>query len=462
MSVQDSVYASEAGAAALRARGQAVRLPSAATALAPLALVGLVATTALLSLAASRTGGLLPETMRPAPSWLAGPLGNTGLRLSNTGLILTLLAGFACYAVAVAAARGLSVRALVLAILAVHILVLLAPPLFSTDMFSYQIYARMGALHGVNPYLAGPHAVSFDPLYGYVGFKWTTAPTVYGPLFTLLSYPLAGFSIAASAWTFKAIAASASLLMLMMVWKLARLRAVDPVRAVALVGLNPLLVLYGVGGGHNDLLMLLLLVGGIYLAVRDRPATGGAAMVGAAAIKLAGGLPLLFALVSHDRPGTRSWRRMLVGALAATGVIAALALAFFGRGILRLPNTVEEVQSDGGWHSFSGFLVKGLHLGAFHNPISVGLGVLCLLICAWLISKVARARMDWIQGAGWAAVAVLITASSLLPWYIVWLLPLAALSRDRRLWATTLALTGAILVINLIDYFPHSSFVWSL
>ena len=37
---------------------------------------------------------------------------------------------------------------------------------------------------------------------------------------------------------------------------------IDPVKAVALVGLNPLIVVYGVGGGHNDLLMLLASDGG--------------------------------------------------------------------------------------------------------------------------------------------------------------------------------------------------------
>ena len=44
--------------------------------------------------------------------------------------------------------------------------------------------------------------------------------------------------------------------------------------------------------------------------------------------------------------------------------------------------------------------------------------------------------MDWIDGAGWATVAMLVAASSLLPWYVAWLLPLAALASDRRLVRT--------------------------
>ena len=81
-------------------------------------------------------------------------------------------------------------------------------------------------------------------------------PTVYGPLFTALSYLLAPLSIPASVIAYKAIAAVSSLAVVALVWNGARLRGIDPVKAAALVGLNPLIVVYGVGGGHNDLLML--------------------------------------------------------------------------------------------------------------------------------------------------------------------------------------------------------------
>ena len=103
------------------------------------------------------------------------------------------------------------------------------------------------------------------PLYHYIGSKWIATPTVYGPLFTALSYVLAPLSIPASVLAYKAIAAVSSLAIVALVWNGARLRGVDPVKAAALVGLNPLIVVYGVGGGHNDLLMLAPMVAGIVL-----------------------------------------------------------------------------------------------------------------------------------------------------------------------------------------------------
>jgi hypothetical protein len=101
-------------------------------------------------------------------------------------------------------------------------------------------------------------------------------------------------------------------------------------------------------------------------------------------------------------------------------------------------------------------------LTAFREPISIGLTVLCLLIWGWLIVRVWLGQIDWIRAAGWAAVALLLSASSLLPWYVVWLLPLAALAADRRLQLAAFILTAAMLATSLIDYIPHPSFVWHL
>jgi hypothetical protein len=68
-----------------------------------------------------------------------------------------------------------------------------------------------------------------------------------------------------------------------------------------------------------------------------------------------------------------------------------------------------------------------------------------------------RGEMDWINGAGWAAVALLATASSMLPWYVAWLIPLAALGTDRRLWRAAIVITGVVQAIQLLGYIPHGS-----
>jgi len=50
--------------------------------------------------------------------------------------------------------------------------------------------------------------------------------------------------------------------------------------------------------------------------------------------------------------------------------------------------------------------------------------------------------MDWLRAAAWASFALLLATAWLLPWYLIWALPLVALSRDRPLQLLMLALTA--------------------
>ena len=104
------------------------------------------------------------------------------------------------------------------AIAGLHAIVLLAPPLASTDVFSYQAYARMGATYGVNPYTHGPYAIALDACTPLSGPGGPTPRRAYGPVFTVFSYVLAPLSIATSVLAFKSIAALASLASVGVVW----------------------------------------------------------------------------------------------------------------------------------------------------------------------------------------------------------------------------------------------------
>jgi alpha-1,6-mannosyltransferase len=423
-------------------------------------LSGLVATGLVISLSAAGTDPLLPESVRPVPGWLAGPFGSAGIDIGFAGLIGVLALMFVSYAVVVRAADRLSGRAVLMTIAALHALVLLAPPLLSTDVFSYQMYGRMSSIYGANPYLHGPYAIALDPVFPFVGAKWVTMPTAYGPLFTSLSYLLAPLDIAASALAYKAIAAVASLAIVVAVWNAARLRGVDPVKAAAFVGLNPLIVVYGVGGGHNDLLMLAAMMLGLYAMLQHRPRSGGALMAVATGVKLTGGLLLPFALAGGTgrRAGGAGRRRdVVIGAAAAGGLVAALGFALFGTGPLHLLATLQKGQSEGDWHSIPGFITTRVGLGGIGHVAGLVLAAIFVGVLLWLLRRVWRGELDWIDGAGWATLALLITAGSVLPWYVAWLVPLAALSTDRRLWKTAIVMTGVVLGIQLLGYIPHSS-----
>jgi hypothetical protein len=69
-----------------------------------------------------------------------------------------------------------------------------------------------------------------------------------------------------------------------------------------------------------------------------------------------------------------------------------------------------------------------------------------------LMRRVWRREIDWLNAAGWATFVMLATAGSLLPWYVTWLLPLAAISTDKRLIKPTLWLTGVVLLLQMAQF----------
>lgn len=412
-------------------------------------LAGLLVGASVIAVSAGRTDWLLPAPVRflasvgALPGWFAGVFGHSGIDLELSGLIAVLSLMFVSYAVAVRAADQLSPRAVLIGVASLNTLVLLAPLLMSTDVFSYVAYGRIGAVYGANPYFHGPNAIALDPAYAFIAAPWTAMPTVYGPLFTALSYLLAPLSLAWNVLAYKAIAAISSLVIVVVVWKASRLRGLDPVRAVVIVGLNPVILVYAVGGGHNDLLMLAILLIGVYVLLRGNRRASGALIVTATAVKLAAGLLLPFVVADKARGrGSRGLRAVLTGVCVAAAVGGVLSFIVFGSGPIHLLSTLRKVQQGGGSNSVPGFLLTLLGLGDLSAAVTSVLTVAFGICVGWLVRRVWRGQLDWITGAGWATAALIVTAGFLVPWYVAWLVPFAALSNDRRLCATAVLLTG--------------------
>jgi hypothetical protein len=400
------------------------------------ALLGLLAASVLLAAGASgeRRIWFVPASEHGGfPDWLGGPFHGLGLVLQPPSGALMLVLMLACYLLALACARVGAIPAplAIAAVLGAHVVFLLAPPLFSADVFGYVDYARLSVLHGLDPYLHGAADAAFDPVVPFV--RWHDIPTPYGPLFTLLGMPLAWLSVPAALWAWKGLAALLSLGCLWLVWRIARRRGEAPTPAILFVGLNPLLLAYGVGGAHNDFLLMALALGAILLVLDQRDAGGGALVVLAVGVKASAGLLLPFLLLGAARR-----RRVLAGALAAVAALLAAAVAAFGSQALAFVNQIREQQRFVAADSVPRKLA-GL-LGFDHLPEAMRLlfGVGFLLAVAWLLWHTWRRRIDWIAAAGWATLALLLSTAWLVPWYAVWLLPLAAIGGDRRLRAVTL------------------------
>src|SRR3954454_16172431 len=265
-----------------------IALPrSLAPAFAAVALAGLVASGVLLCLhATAAPSGLIPASWRGMPGWMAGPLPGVGDGLTAAAFTALFIAMCACYLATLAA--PLDARLTVGAIVVLHVVFLLAPPLLSSDVFGYIDFARLGALHGLDPYAHGSLAAPHDPAFAY--FRWRTEmPSPYGPAFTLLSYATAPLGVAGAFWAMKAACAAASLGCVALVASCARRLGTDPLRAAAFVGLNPLLLVWAVGGAHNDLLATVAVLGGVRLLIGGQERRGGAVLALATALKASAG-----------------------------------------------------------------------------------------------------------------------------------------------------------------------------
>jgi alpha-1,6-mannosyltransferase len=427
-------------APALGGRLSAAGAARAAT-LAALAGMGVAAVLICLE-AGARATTVVPASVRDYPGWLRGPLPEMGDGLTEGRFAALFLVMCGSYLALLALHRHLSVRPAVGAIVLLHALFVLAPPLHSTDVFGYIDWARLGTVHDLDPYTHGFSDAPDDPALDYL--RWDAdLPTPYGPVFTLATYPLGPLGLATSLWILKAATGLAALGCVALVWACARRMGRDPLGAAVFVGLNPILLVFEVGGAHNDVFFMALALGGAYLLLAGRDAAGAGTVLTAASLKASAGLLLPFAVL-----GSSSRRRALLGAVAATTAVGAVALAGFGSNALGFLKTLESQQDQVALWAVPNSLSRWLGLGGM-TP-----GVRALSIAAfaamlvWMLVRTARGA-DWITAAGWATLALLVTSAWLLPWYVVWLLPLAALGDDRRLRLATLALCAFVIAVRL-------------
>lgn len=391
--------------------------------------------------AASSASFLVPSSRAGFPDWLAGPLAGLGPGLTPTSFSLLVLAMCAGYATVLMSAAAVSARGAVTGIVALHLIFLTAPPILTTDVFGYLDYGRLGALHDLNPYVHGANSAPGDPIHPWV--VWHDLPSPYGPLFTAPTFALAWLDFTVGVWLVKTAAAAASLGCVALVWRCAKRRDLDPVRAALVVGLNPLVLVWAVGGAHNDLLVTLLLLLGVERTLAGRELSAGAAAVGAAAVKVTGAILLPFMLI-----GARRRTDVLGGALAAAAAVGLLGLLVMGTGLLDFPSALSAQQELVSAHSVPTYTGQLLGLGGATPGLRLLAALALGAAAAFLLWRTWRG-FDWITAAGWAALALLLTTAWLMPWYIVWLLPLAALGRSPRLTGAALGLTAFIVATRL-------------
>ena len=436
--------------------GERLRLPRARIAIGPLAgnvaLAVLVLGVFTVVVFSSATGTVLvPRSYMGFPHWEAGPLHHIfgaltkDLNALNWGFSAIVVAMLIPYGVVLAAARQLSMRTIAIAIVLMQAILLLGPPLQLSDLFNYLGYARLGGLHHLNPYTHVIANAAHDPVYRFSSWHHLRSP--YGPLFTALTYPLAFVSVPAAYWILKVVTVMLSLTFIALVGLCARKLGRDPRFAVLFVAANPIFLLYAVGGFHNDFFMLVPSIGAIALVLDGRDRAAGAVLMLAVAVKFTAVLLLPFLLIAVVPTSRRI--RILTGAALAAIPLAAISLALFGTS---LPNLVDQstLLTDFSVPNFVGDLIG---IGGGTPALLRVANVLLALVVLWEL----RRRRNWIAGAGWATIALIASLAWLMPWYIIWALPLAALGSSVNLRRACIVFT----VYLVLTFIPATGIVLS-
>jgi alpha-1,6-mannosyltransferase len=214
---------------------------------------------------------------------------------------------------------------------------LLAPPMFSRDVYSYLAQGLMIDA-GMDVYRYGP-AVLGGLVADQVPAIWQHTPSPYGPVFLIVARAVTGVvdsHLIAGVLAMRLVAVAGLALLAAAVPVLARATGIDPAAALRLSALNPLVLIHLVGGAHNDALMVGLLAAGLAAAVRHRPLAATVLVAAAALVKApaALGLAAVAAIWAPHLPGRWAGTRaaLAVGATAAAATVVVTTIAGTGYG----------------------------------------------------------------------------------------------------------------------------------
>lgn len=346
------------------------------------------------------------------------------------------------------------------AILAIWVAPLLAmPPLFSRDAYSYFAQGQL-VLAGLDPYRNGVSALpgwflsGADPL-------WAESPTPYGPAFLLLQQGVAALALqhaALGAILFRLVALVGVVLMAVYIPRLAHAHGIDPARALWLGVLNPLVLMHFVAGAHNDALMVGLMVAGLAMAVERRPILGVLLIALAGAVKPIALVILPFAGLLWAGPAA-SWPRRIAAwvrsALIVLATFAALSAAVgVGMGWVAALSTPGSVRTwlspptalgmlSGGLLEFLG--IVGSSDGAVGAVRAVALAAGAAIGLYLVLRPEGRSP---VRGAALGLLAIVALGPVVQPWYVLWTLPLLAVTGLTGTQLRTAILGTTVLVLH--------------
>ncbi|HEX4726981.1 MAG TPA: polyprenol phosphomannose-dependent alpha 1,6 mannosyltransferase MptB [Jatrophihabitans sp.] len=339
---------------------------------------------------------------------------------------------------------------------------LVGMPLASSDLYSYAAQAQL-ARHGLDPYTTTPAdlpAVDLGKFLDNVAWKWVDTPSPYGPLWVAVSKWVAaatGNHALISVLLLRLLPFGAVLLTARLLPVLAHRFAKRADLALWVAVANPLILVHAVGGGHNDAVMVALIVAGLVLITRPDAdwrlfAAGVAVLTLAAAVKSPGLVAIGFAVPIYlaGRP-CWNWRdcvRFCTGAVAITVAVFAVVSLVAGVGLgwvrqvssgvpvinfMSLPTLLAVLYRTVIGAAHAGTVVDGTVRG--FRTVGTVVSVL-VLVGLWLRAVLWRFdQRGTMRLLAIGLFSIVLLGPAVQPWYFTWALTIVAMlvGRPRKL-----------------------------
>lgn len=385
-------------------------------------------------------------------------------RAVTVGLLaLFLFYGFALiFASGLATTTGTAVTLLGTAIFSLTLSFLY--PATANDAYTYVVQGYIAVFHGLNPLVDPPASVARDPFVYYAG-QWMNSASPYGPLWldvSRLAVRVSGRNVVAGVLFLKLFNAAT------VVGSSALLARLVPGRralAVVFFGWNPLVQLELVGNGHNDALMIFLLLAAVTFSRGRHRAMGAVALTGSILTKYLtiGALPFFLLACLTSPPVSQGGRgsgmrilrpRRLTQAfpvvLAALGTAAVLFAPYWVG-----PTTLQRVLGVNQNYLASPSALIILLDAA--SPHWLGIARLAILagVYLWLGFRQLRGTIGEADATFEGLFALILCAPHFAGWYLAVLVALAPV--DGSGWRMTRA---AIFSLAATLTVPLWAFVW--
>lgn len=356
---------------------------------------------------------------------------------------------------------------------------LLSVPLFSRDTYSY---LAQGALlrDGFDPYVVGP-VDNPNSLLDNVSPIWTTTTAPYGPAFILVAKfvtILVGDDVVAGTMLLRLCMLPGLLLLIWAAPRVARHVGANGAASLWICVLNPLVIVHLMGGVHNEMLMVGLMMAAIALTFSGRPVIGVSLIAIAVAVKATAGLALPFLVWvwmrqlrnKRDMPAVRAFAvataasvLIFVAVFAVISLLAGVGLGWLTAlaGSVKIINWLTVPTAAANLINAIGGLLFPVNFYAVLEVARI-IGILTIVIALPLLWwRYRHTDREALTGITLAMVVVVLFVPAALPWYYTWPLAVAAaLIQTRPAIAAVAGFSTWIMVMWKPDG-AHGMYSWA-